>query len=95
MVPPKAAKDLRIIYDVVWINTNYIKGVETPHWKPQMSTRNCNRTQMWNLLTIHPNDKFHILERKYNTNPPKSSVFYHWTGSDFTISDFVIQKVPK
>lgn len=51
--------DLIPYKDVVYIYLGKDKG-----WRVQLSVLNCNRVKIWNLLTVHPNNTFHYLERK-------------------------------
>jgi hypothetical protein len=55
--PPSKDKDLINFSDTVWIKILH-------KWRPQISARNCNKAQLWNLLTSEKESTFHALERK-------------------------------
>ena len=58
--PPESSKDLVNFQDTVWIKI-------FDKWKPQTSAKNCNKGQLWSLLTLEKESTFHFLERKQGT----------------------------
>lgn len=67
--PPPSAGDLQVTLDTIWI---YISK-----WRPQISVKNCNKIQLWNLLTEERNSKFHLLERKSDISGKEKNYFIY------------------